>query len=100
MASICLKKTEVELELVTNVDILFMFEKAIRGRICHTIHRYAEANDKYMMYYDQNKEISHILYLDANNLYRWAIVVLYGVFWCKWGRLFQILNHLKTLKYH
>ena len=50
-----------------------MVEKGIRGGICHTIHRYAKANNKYMIYYDENKEISYILYLDANNLYGWAM---------------------------
>ena len=69
----CLKKTEVELELITNVDMLLMIEKRIRGGICHAIHRYVKANNKYMIYYDEKKEISYILYLDANNLYGWAI---------------------------
>ena len=74
----CLKKTEVELKLITNVDMLLMIEKGIRGVICHAIHRHAKANniyiyDIYMIYYDENKEISYILYLDANNLYGWAM---------------------------
>ena len=43
-----LKKTEVELELLPNVDMLLMVEKGIRGGICHAIHRYEEANNKYM----------------------------------------------------
>ena len=49
--------------------MLLMIEKGIRGGICHAIHRCVKANDKYMIYYDENKEISYILYLDANNLY-------------------------------
>ena len=61
---VCLKKTEVELELVANVDMLLMIEKGIRGGICHAIHRYAEANNKYMIYHDENKEILYILYFD------------------------------------
>ena len=65
----CLKKTVVELELITNVHMLLMIEKGITGGICHAIHRYAKANNKYMIYYDENKEISYILYLDASNLY-------------------------------
>ena len=40
----CLKKTEVELEFLTDADILLMVEKGIRGGICHAIHRYAKAN--------------------------------------------------------
>ena len=41
-----LRKTEVELELITNVDMSLMIEKGIKGRICHSIHRYAKANNK------------------------------------------------------
>ena len=44
----CLKKTEVELVLLTNTDMLLMVEKGIQGGICHAIHRYAKANNKYM----------------------------------------------------
>ena len=65
----CLKKAEVELELITNVDMLFMIEKGIRGGICHAIHRYGKANNKYMICYSENKETSYILYLDVSNLY-------------------------------
>ena len=66
---VCLKKTEVKLELLTNVDMLLMVEKGIRGGVCHAIHRYAEANNKYMKNYGQNKESSYIQYLEVNNLY-------------------------------
>ena len=69
----CLKKTGVKLELLTKNDMLLMVEKGIRGRICHAIHRYAKANNKYMKNYDKNKELSYIQYLDANNLYGWAM---------------------------
>ena len=44
----CLKKTEVELQLLTNIDMFLMVEKGIQGGICHAIHRYARANNKYM----------------------------------------------------
>ena len=46
-----------------------MVEKGIRGRICHAIHRYVEANNKYMKNYDKIKESSYLMYLDENNLY-------------------------------
>ena len=65
----CLNKTEIKLELLTDIDMLLMVEKGIRGGMCHAIHRYAEANNKYMKNYDKNKESSYIQYLDANNLY-------------------------------
>ena len=64
----CLKKTEVKLELLTENDMILMVERGIRGRICHALHRHAEANNKYIKKY-KNKESSYIQYLDANNLY-------------------------------
>ena len=64
----CLKKTNVELELLTDYDMLLMIEEGIRGGICHAVHLYAKANNKYMRDYDY-KESSYIQYLDANNLY-------------------------------
>ena len=54
--------------------MLLMVEKGIRGGICHAIHRYAKANNKYMKYYDKNKESLHLKYQDVNNLYRWAML--------------------------
>ena len=53
--------------------MLLMVEEGIRGGICHSIHRYAKANNKYMNNYDENEESSYIQYLDANNSYSWAM---------------------------
>ena len=56
----CLKKTNIELELLTDYDMLLMVEEEIRGEICHSIHRYAKANNKYMKNYNNNKQSSYI----------------------------------------
>ena len=65
----CLKKTNAELELLTDYDMFLMVEEGIREGICHAIQRYAHANNKYMKDYDRKKKSSYIQYLDANNLY-------------------------------
>ena len=70
---VCLKKTEVEIESLTDVDMLLMVEKGIRGGICHAIHRYAKANNKYMKNYEKNEESLFLEYLDANKLHGWAM---------------------------
>ena len=68
----CLKLTKQELQLLTDYDMLMMFEKGIRGGISHISKRYAEANNKYMINCNKEKP-TYIQYLDANNLYGWAM---------------------------
>ena len=80
----CLKKTNIELELLTDYDMLLMVEEGIRGGICHSIHRYPKANNKYMKNNNNNEESSCIQYLDANNLYGWAMSKKLPVNGFKW----------------
>ena len=68
-----LKRKEVRLELLTDIDLLLMVQKGIRGGICDAIYRYAKANNKYMKEYDKNKYSSYLKYWDRNNLYGWAM---------------------------
>ena len=72
-----LKITGVELELLTDPDMLLMIEKGIRGGISMISQRHGKANNKYMgEEYDpsQPSKYNFITYLDANNLYGWAMI--------------------------
>ena len=62
----CLKKTGVNLELLTDIDMLLMVEEGIRGGMCQAVYRYTKAKLKN---FDKNIKSSHLKYLDANNLY-------------------------------
>ena len=64
--------------------MLLMVEKGIRGGICHAIHKYLEANNKYMKNYDENKESLYFVHLDVSNLYEWAISQKLPVNGFKW----------------
>ena len=68
-----LKKTGVELELLTNYDQHLFIEKGMRGGISMVSKRHAQANNPLVEGYDPEKPSSHILYLDANNLYGWGM---------------------------
>ncbi|KAK3767931.1 hypothetical protein RRG08_052614 [Elysia crispata] len=68
-----LKKTKVELELITDYDQHLFIEKGMRGGISMVSKRHARANNPAVEGYDPEKPNSHILYLDANNLYGWAM---------------------------
>ena len=93
----CLNKTNIELELLTNYDMLLMVEEGIRGGICHSIHQYAKANNKYMKNYNTNEESSYIQYLDVNNLYCWAVSKKLPVNGFKWTDN-NIINHKEFIK--
>ena len=68
-----LKKTKEKLELLTNDYLLLTVKKDIRGEICHAIHLYGKANNKYMNDYGNNKESVCFRYWDVNSLFRWAM---------------------------
>ena len=70
MASL-LKKTEIKLELLIDIDMLLMVEKGIKGGICHAIQRYPKS--KYIENYDKNIISSYFMYLDANSFYGWGM---------------------------
>ena len=88
----CLKKTKVELELLTDIDMLLMVEKGIRGGICQAIHRHAKVNNKYMKNYNKDIISSYLLYLDAINLYRWAMSQKRRINSFKWVEKIKIIK--------
>ena len=70
--------------------MILTIQKRIRGGICQATHRYAKANNKYMKNYNKNIESSFTEYLDANNLYGWAMsktLPVNGFKWVKQGEL-------------
>ena len=82
-----LKYTGVKLEILTDYDMLLMFEKGIRSGITQAVRCYAKANNKYLgELYKPDDEISYLQYLDANNLYGWAMseaLPTHGFKWVK-----------------
>ena len=83
--------TKVELELLSGIDMLLMVEKGTRGGVSMISNRYGKANDKYMgdRFYDKDPS-KYITYLDANNLYGWAMskpLPTHGFEWMKKSEL-------------
>ena len=71
---VCLKKTGIRLELLTDPDMLLMFEHRIRGGITQAVNRYAVVNNKYMNdKFNPKAKSNYLQYLDANNLYGWVM---------------------------
>ena len=88
----CLKKSGVQLELLTDYDMILMTEKGNSAGICQSTYRYAKANNKYMKNYNKNIESSYIKYSDANNLYGWAMSQKLPVNDFKWVKQEELSN--------
>jgi hypothetical protein len=68
-----LKYTDIKLELISDPEIFLFFENNIRGGVSVCSHRYARANNQYLPDFNPDKATSYLAYLDANNLYGWAM---------------------------
>ena len=86
-----LKVTDVNLELLSDIDMLLMVEKGIRGGVSMVSNRYGKANNKYMGgKFNSNEPSKYIQYLDANNLYGWVMskpLPTHGFKWMKTSEL-------------
>ena len=93
----CLKVTGVQLELLSDQNMLLMFEKGIRRGISIISNRYGEANNKYMRKgFNKNKPSKYLMYLDANNLYGCAMsekLPTHGFKWLSGGEMEKLFNN-------
>ena len=93
----CLKMTNINLELLSDYNMLLMFEKGIRGGISIISNRYGEANNKYMRKgFNKSKPSKYLMYLDANNLYGCAMSMklpTHGFKWLTNGEMEKLYNN-------
>ena len=97
----CLKITDIDLELLSDPNMLLMFEKGIRGGISIISNRYGEANNKYMRKgFNKNKPSKYLMYLDANNLYGCGMsekLPTHGFKWLTGGEIEKIYENRHNL---
>ena len=93
-----LKMTNIKLELLVDIDMFQFIEKGMRGGISYIANRYGKANNKYMKEYDEKAPSEYIMYLDANNLYGWAMSQYLPTGGFRWMSEKQI-NNLDLAKY-
>ena len=85
-----LKMTRIELEVISDIDMHLFIGKGMRGGLSYIAKIHSNANNKYTENYDSNKESVFIMYLDANNLYGWAMTQYLPYSGFKWLNLREI----------
>ena len=97
----CLKITGIELELLSETNMLLMFEKGIRGGISIISNRYGRANNKYMQKgYNKNIPSKYLMLLDENNLYGCGMSMklpTHGFKWLTGGEMEKIYENRHNL---
>ena len=94
-----LKQTDIKLDLIHDIDMNLFFEKSMRGGTSYIAERYSKANNNYMKNYNDQLPSKYIMYLDANNLYGWAMSQYLPTGGFKWLTQEQIINlDISTLK--
>ena len=89
---------QVELEFLTDAEKLQMVENGIRDKICHVVHKYPKANNKYMKDYDPSTELSYLVCWNVSNLYEWVMsqkLSVDGFKWKKKSRFSEVYIHPK-----
>ena len=87
-----LKKTKVKVDVLTNINMLLMSNKGIRGGIHYSIFQYTKTNNKYMKDYNKNKASSYLQYWDGNNLYGCAMSQKLSVNNFEWIKDLSLFN--------
>ena len=72
-----LKITKVKKEILTDIDMVLMVENSLRGRLTQVVKKYGVVNNKYLPDYDKKQKSTYLQYLDANNIYSYAMVKNY-----------------------
>jgi hypothetical protein len=96
-----LKFTGVELELLTDANMMLMFMEGIRGGLSFIMKRYVKANNKYMKDYDPTRESIFLNPVDANNLYGYAMqfkLPYKGFKWCEEEKINYLFDNILNLK--
>ena len=93
-----LKMTDIKLELIIHIDMFQFIGKGMRGGLSYIADRYGKANNKYMKEYDEKAPSKYIMYMDANNLYGWAMSQYLPTDGFRWLREKEI-NKIDLAKY-
>ena len=97
-----LKLTSINLELIIDIVMYQMVEKGLRGGISYIANRYSKPINKYMCDYDKDEESSYLIYLDANNLYGYAMSLPLptgGFKWLKEDKWDDIFKNKEGIRY-